>query len=338
MRPVFYLFSFLDGSDLTANLQDRLISLRVSDQEGVGSDSLEVELDDRGTRIQLPATGERIRLMLGYTERSPIPVIGDYVVDELWLRGPPSSIGFTAKGVDFVLSGIKQPRIDHHDVATLGGLARKLAGRGGFKAIIHSDVDKIQIGHLDQQGESDMGLLQRLALQHDLTLKLNAGQLILRPHASRLAPTKGDRPVGQAPSLVLLDLRNCSTYEWRGKSRMRYEAVRAHYWDADVAKRGSVVVGDESAGPSLTLRHDARDAKQAQALAEARLRQAQRDSASLHLSLPGDTRILAGARLLVGGTTDPVAGLWSIERVEHQLDQAGLTTSLEAVPIGQEAK
>ncbi|MCS6809798.1 MAG: hypothetical protein NZ694_00810 [Tepidimonas sp.] len=172
MRPVFYLFS-VDGADITASLMERTTRLTVTDEEGVTSDTLEVELDDRGQRIQLPAIGDRLRLLLGYLERTPIPTIGDFVVDEVRLSGPPLSIGFTAKGADMVRTGLKAPVMIDAPDATLADVARRIAQRHGFEPRIHPQAEAVPIGHIVQQTESDMALLTRLARAHDFVARID---------------------------------------------------------------------------------------------------------------------------------------------------------------------
>ncbi|GIX31354.1 MAG: late control protein D [Porticoccaceae bacterium] len=331
MRPVFYLFD-LAGTDLTDTLLDRTVRLTVTDAEGLESDILDVELDDRGQFVALPAIGDRVRLLLGYLERPPIPTIGDFVVDEVRLSGPPLSIGFTAKGADFVNTSIKAPLIDDGDDDTLDALARRIAERQGLEPNIHPDAVQIPIGHVDQQTESDMALITRLARDRDWVLRLDARRLTLRPHAANLQPALD---AGQwAPPLHHIDARQITRYDYTTNARSRYGKVRAWYYDPDTGRRVPVEVedGQNPDYPTLDLRHDAKDERAALDLATARLRQLRRSSASLALELPGDTRILAGHHVLITGLSDPIAGQWVIQRADHTLDANGLRTRLECVP------
>lgn len=332
-KPVVYLYS-VDGANLTEDLMLRIVRLTVTDQEGIESDRLEVELDDRGVKVRVPEPGNMVELALGYQDdEKGVPIIGRYVVDEVRLSGPPSTISFTAKGADMVQSALKAPRLKTWHDTTLGKLAREIAKRHDLEPVIHPEIDKIQIEHLDQQNESDMALLQRLAKRYDLTLKLGGGQLVLRPHAANLEPSDDEnREYGLAPGRVVIDIRECSRYEWTSAQRSQYGAVSAHYWDPDKGKEVEVIEGDPEAGPTLKMRHSAGNKKDAMRQAASRLRQLKRSAGSLRLDLPGNTHILAGARLVLEGITEPVSGEWTIEQVEHRLDAGGLVTTLEAVP------
>jgi phage protein D len=329
MRPVFYLFD-AGGGDLTSTLIDRTTRITVTDAEGVSSDTLEVELDDRGQFVQLPAIGDRLRLMMGYLERTPIPVIGDFVVDEVRLSGPPLSISFTAKGADMT-SALKAPLIDDGDDRTLADLARRIAQRNGFTAQIHPDAERILLGHIDQQAESDMALLTRLGRERDWVARLDGNRLILRPHAGNLPPAR--EASEWQPAIRRIDARQITRYDYTTNARSRYGKVRSWHYDHDTGRRVPVEVSDgESDGPTLDLRHDARDEQSALDLATARLRQLRRASGSLTLELPGDTRLLAGHHVLVTGLSEPIGGQWVIERAEHTLDASGLKTRIECVP------
>lgn len=329
MRPVVYLVS-ADGSDLTQTLIDRVTRVTVTDAEGFASDVLEVELDDRGQSVELPAVGDRIRCLMGYLERPPIPVLGDFVVDEVRLSGPPLTIAFTAKGADFVRTALKAPLIDDGDDETLDDLARRIAAKHGLTPVIHSDAQNIPLGHIDQQTESDMALLERLARARDWVLRLDAERLTLRPHAAALPPAR--QAADFTPPIHRVDARRIARYDYTTNARSRYGKVRAWYYDPDTGRRRPVEVSDGGDGPTLDLRHDAKSEADARAAAEGRLRQLRRAEGSLTLELPGDTRLLAGHHVLITGLSAPVAGQWVIERAEHTLDAAGLKTRLECVP------
>jgi hypothetical protein len=328
MRPVVMLFS-LGGADLTETLIDRVTRVTFTDQEGFASDVLEVELDDRGQFVTLPAPGDKIRCLMGYVERD-LTTLGDFVVDEVRLSGPPLTIAFTAKGVDLVNTYLKAPLIGYSDDESLDALARRIAARHNLTPVIHPDAQAILIGHIDQQTESDMALLERLARARDWVLRLDAERLTLRPHAAALPP--GRQAEDFTPPLHKIDARQLTRYDYTTNARSRYGKVRAWYYDPDTGRRYPVEVSDGGEGPTLDLRHDAKSEADARAAAEGRLRQLRRAEGSLTLELPGDTRLLAGHHVIITGLSDPIAGQWVIERAEHTLDAGGLKTRLECVP------
>lgn len=326
MLPRFIIISESSG-DITQKLIDRVTRLTVVDAEGIDNDTLDVELDDRGQSIALPDVGERLWVYLGYLG-GPMVEMGRYVVDEISVFGPPLSISFTAKGADMT-QALRAPKNQsrHHDGLTLGQLAREIAAAHHLTPRIHPQADALSLEHVDQVSESDMAVLVRLAEEHDLSLRLTATELILRPHPARLSPTDPYRPPP-----VNLAAREITRYRWQRQSRAEYAEVRATYYDVDRGERVGVTdARGQATGPTLELRHDARDSQRAQELAAARKRQADRASRSLTVDMPGNPHIQAGAHLTVTGLSEPVGGSWTIERVTHTVDASGYVMSLETV-------
>ena len=64
MTPVFRILA--DGRDITAQINDRLLTLRTSDKPGMESDEFELRIDDRDSAVALPSRGASIEIFLGY--------------------------------------------------------------------------------------------------------------------------------------------------------------------------------------------------------------------------------------------------------------------------------
>ena len=96
MIPDFHIV--VDGSqDVTAAVRERLLSLRVSDEEGYKSDAIEIRLDDRGGTVELPRRGASMTVDLGYFAGGKLAGLdngsgrvpmGRYTLDEVELSGP----------------------------------------------------------------------------------------------------------------------------------------------------------------------------------------------------------------------------------------------------------
>ena len=55
MKPTFRIVA--DGADITALINDRLLSLRTSDKLGMESDDFELRIDDHDSAVSLPSRG-----------------------------------------------------------------------------------------------------------------------------------------------------------------------------------------------------------------------------------------------------------------------------------------
>ncbi|OPG75672.1 late control protein, partial [Pseudomonas ogarae] len=60
MKPTFRIVA--DGKDITALINDRLLSLRTSDKPGMDSDDFELRIDDRDQAVALPTRGAGIEV------------------------------------------------------------------------------------------------------------------------------------------------------------------------------------------------------------------------------------------------------------------------------------
>ena len=141
MTPDFHIV--VDGrQDITAAIRERLLSLRVSDEEGYKSDAVEIRLDDRGGTVELgySAGGE----LAGLDSDSGRVPMGRYTVDEVELSGPPATLVVRAKAAD-MREALKQRRTRAWSGVLLGGLVRTVAGRYGIDPRVSSGLAKITL-------------------------------------------------------------------------------------------------------------------------------------------------------------------------------------------------
>jgi len=71
--------------DLTSKIAARLIRLRITDEVGVTSDQLQIDLDDRDAAIVLPPFGATLECSLGYKESG---LSGGHLhrISEIWRK------------------------------------------------------------------------------------------------------------------------------------------------------------------------------------------------------------------------------------------------------------
>ena len=149
----------VDGKDFTEQWGSRLTSLSITDEAGIKSDTLEVEFDGRD-KIKAPKIGAKVRVWLGY---APAPVLrGQFVIDEWTLSGPLRTLRISAKAAELT-SRIRAAKTRAFDDKTLGEIVNQIAADHGLTAQVDSELASIQIAHIDQANESDLGFLSRLA-------------------------------------------------------------------------------------------------------------------------------------------------------------------------------
>ncbi len=203
--PAFRLEA--DGADLTAIIADRLLSIRITDQAGQQSDSLEVALDDRNAQVPVPRSGAWLKLWMGYRAQGQVPVfMGSYAVDEVDLSNGPRSMVIKATAAQTAPELVKEQRSQSWHDTTIGKVAEEIAKRNGLQLVLKGKVGDIAIKHEDQTSESDQSFLTRLAEKNALTIKPADGTLVVAPRgkgsASPVPNLTGRISPGQAVALA----------------------------------------------------------------------------------------------------------------------------------------
>ena len=320
MTPQFHIVVEGQG-DVTAQIRERLLSLRVVDEVGYRSDEFEFRLDDRGGEMQLPRRGVALKVELGYEESGRV-AMGRYVVDEVEVSGPPETLTVRAKATD-MRTGAKQRKTRSWDQVTIGDLVATIARDYDLEPRVSSELAGIVLPHVDQTDESDLHLLTRLGEKYDAAPRSAGGHLAFARRGVGRSATQG------AVTAVRVAREHAGDYRVTFADRSRYGAVRAYWYDRSAGRRREVKAG--SSEPVYALRDDQVDADTARYAAQARLDALNRGAVVLSLSLrPGAPAVSAEAPLTLSGFRDGVDGRWIVTRVIHELSGGGLTTEVEA--------
>lgn len=309
-----------EGSDITAKIADRLLSAEITDQAGVKSDRLTLVIDDRDQRLELPKTGAKIEVSLGYVGRTMFRM-GSYVVDEVDVSGPAREMTIRANATDMT-SGIKAPKERSWHEKTLGDIVRTIAGEHGLQSSISSQLASIQLGHVDQT-ESDMQLLQRLCTEHDATCKVADTRLVVIDRADGKTASGKDLPI------ALIVPGDCESWNATLADRGKYKSVIAYWQDAEQAERKEVKAGDGD--PELTLKNSYSSEEEAKRAVDSKLKSLSRGTAKVSINgLIGDPTMSAERpATLVGFRRGIDGGDWVINSVTHNFSDNGYTCNLE---------
>ena len=309
-----------DGDDITAMIADRLLSAEITDEAGVKSDRMTMVLDDRDQRLELPKTGAKLDVLLGYAGKALVKM-GRYVVDEVSVSGPLRSITVIASAADMTGS-IKAPKERSFDNITLGSLVKTIASDNGLTPAVSSDLAVRNLGHIDQT-ESDMQLLQRICADQGATCKVADGRLVVAVHGAGKTTSGGQLPK------ITIDAGDCESWSATFQDRSKYKSVRAYWQDTSKARRTSVTAGNGK--PEITLKNTYASAAEAQRAASSKYKALESGTARMSISgLIGDPSMSAEALAILTGFR---AGLdddgWVVNTVVHSFSDSGYTCSLE---------
>ncbi|MGS4946624.1 contractile injection system protein, VgrG/Pvc8 family [Meridianimarinicoccus sp. RP-17] len=323
--PAFQLV--VGGADITSVVTPRLLSMTIRDAPGFTSDVLEITLaDDARAPIAIPRRGAIITCALGYLT-GMVPM-GEFIADEIELSGPPGTMTIRATAsVQGASDGGRSALTDQKSRSwpagtALGDLVATIATEHGLRPAVASELADIELPHIDQLDESDMGLLTRVARLYDALAKPAGGALAVVRRAAGLSVT--GLPL---PSLPITPQQVTS---WRVElARRDAEGSVIAVW-RDRAGAVDVEVTAGEGEPVRRLRQTFPTEASAQAAANAALRSAARGAQRLELQMPGRPTIGAEATLQLAAFRPGVNGAWVVTEVVHRLTPEGLITGLSA--------
>ncbi|MGZ4954450.1 MAG: contractile injection system protein, VgrG/Pvc8 family [Methylobacter sp.] len=318
MKPIFKILA--DGADITARINQRLISIKTTDEAGFKSDISTIDLDDRDGLIELPRKGVKLEIYLGY-EQTGLSKIGIYTVDEISLSGFPESLSISAKAAD-MQGSLKEQKTRSFDNVTLGDLVDTIAGEHGLTGKTVADLASVQLEHVDQTQESDLHLLTRLAKQYNGVAKVTNDYLILAKAGESKSVS------GANLAQITINKTEVSGYHCSITDRGKYAAVTATYHDKQTGQNIAVSTGEEK--PAYTLRHTYDNQQQALEAAQAKKAALDQGTATVDISLSvGNASLFAEAPLVLTGFRTGITGPeWTTTRVEHSFSKSGFTTQV----------
>lgn len=301
-------------------LRDRLLSLRVTDEADIKSDTIEIKLDDRDNLIEWPEFGDEIECFLGY-KGEPLSRVGVFIVDELSHSGPPYSLSIRANATD-MRSEFKQHKVRSWDNVTIQNIVDVIASEHGLIPKVSVDLSSIVLIHEDQTSESDFHFLTRLAREFDGVVKPTNGYLLF--------VNKGESKSvsGKLIAPVNVDISQIISYRMNQAERGKFTSVRAYQQDTSEAQLVEVFVGEGT--PTYTINNPLPTLEEATLKATAKLKALSRGTASLSFSVRGNTEFHADEKVVVSGIRSLVDGEWVITSVSHSFDSSGFITSVEA--------
>lgn len=318
-RPVCRVV--VNGRDITLDIEQRLVSIQLTDNRGMEADQLDITLSDHDGLLTIPPRGATVRIWLGWSDTGLVDK-GSYTVDEVEHSGAPDTLSIRARSAD-LRGGLKTKRERSWHATTIGAVIGAIASGHGLTAVVSAALGALELLHLDQANESDANLLTRLGQQHDAISTIKAGRLLF------MQTGKSTTASGLALPHVLLTRQDGDQHSYLEADRDSYTGVKAYYYEINSAEKKEAIAGAEE--NLKELRHTYTDQASALRAALAELKRLQRGTATLTYTLAkGRPELIPDQTYsLVGIKAEIAAYVWLGGNIRHSFTPDAFTTSLD---------
>ncbi|UAX41242.1 phage late control D family protein [Pasteurella canis] len=227
-----------DKKDITQLVSDRLINLTLTDNRGFEADMLDLELSDHDGKLAIPPRNATIEVAIGWKGRGLIEK-GEFSVDEIQFSGAPDKLNICARSADLKSTLSEKKERSFHKIK-IGELVKRIAEDNKLKDICAERFKSQLIEHIDQQNESDINLLSRIAEQYDAIATVKNGALLFIERGK--AKTASGKDIPQ----ITITKKSGDSYTFTINENDNYKAVRAYWHNLDNGKKGEVIIDDNT--------------------------------------------------------------------------------------------
>ncbi len=315
----------IDGVPVSGLFFERLISLNITDREGIQSDTLELVFNDAAPHFASPRRGAvaSVTILSG----AGGGFVGAFVIDRVNRKCLPYTITVSGHSAD-LRSEMKTSKSRHWDDTSVKDIVTEIAGEYGLVPKISDAVSGHIYPWIGQQDESDLNFLERVAKRHGALFTIKNGALLwLERGAGKTADGTS------VPAAVIIPTSivggSCRVSE---NDVDRFGKVKAFYQDRGEAKRQEVIVdGDPDADAEHVIREPFGSRAEAQAAAEAFAREMLRGLVKTSCAIVGRPALMAGQPFKYSGVHPDIdAREFILGMVKHSYAKStGLRTSFE---------
>lgn len=325
----------ISGQDSTM-LNDRLLSITITDQAGSVNDSATISLDDRDEMIVLPTKGDTVEVFLGYEQKDGVTnpydglkSMGTFTVDEIKHGGPPEVLTIICHAFD-TGSVFKQQRTGQFHRKKLGEIIQIIAERNGLEPRCHKDLGEIEcLKHVHYRAQSDMALVESLANKVGAVAKVQDGKLYFAP-LGKISEVADPDTLPPTVSIKRVDMWN---RELTDQSRSEVAQVDGRFYDKDEGDTEYASAEGEAREPvTMELSADFPSACEALLAANSRADRMKKARYGFSFTTQGQPELMAETTLLVEGQRAGLPDSFLVTQAIHTFtDGEGYTTSCSCI-------
>lgn len=325
MRPRFRLD--IGGNDVTDRISDRVLSIKLNDEAGQKSDTLDVSLDDRDNALSIPETRAEMQIWLGYDD-GDLTYMGRFTIDEVALKSNPATMTIRGKASDSSPE-FKATKSRSWHQQTIGEIVEAIAAEHDLTPGVHTSYEDKLIEHIDQSNESDGHFLTRLGKLYGAVAKPADGRLLFIPEGQGISTT------GQTLSAAIITEEEISSLSATIKERGAYSGVVTRYRDKETNREVEVETKEQwtsflGEAPVFQDKKLYTSRDMAEQAGIAKLKQLKTGTITLDFTVRGRTDIFAERPVTITGVRSPMAGTFIAKTVTHTISSGGFVTKVSA--------
>ena len=183
--------------------------------------------------------------------------------------------------------------------------------------------------HIDQQTESDLGFLSRLAKRNGALFKLADGKVLFLKKGAKKNPSGNPKPARTVTPPEV------SSWTMTESERGGHKSVKCSWMDHKAGKRKTVTAG--SGKPVHRDKRLYRTEAEAKAAAQGQLADLERGKRDGSLEMMGNPEFCAEMDVTLFGFDADVDGTYSAKSVSHDFSASGYTMSV-SLEAGQDSE
>lgn len=305
----------LEFSVNNKNVTDKILkfftSLTLTDKKGTDSDSVLLNISDTKKELGEPESLVNLSVTVNGLDKGTFEVndtSGDIHTGEIEISGT----AMETRG------GIKLAKSRTFELLTVSDLVSQIAGEHGYTPVIGDDVSSINLGHINQDKESDLNLLTRLASDNNATFKISHERLLF------IGADTGRNATGDDLPIMIIDDPATTSGRWSSVKRDKITGVKVGWFnDAE----NDIQFEEIGSLPFKELKRQGRDKEEAMSLATSEFKRQSKGGRSLELSIPLNVKYIAGCKVDISnhGFID---GEWMIESMTHNISLSSYDNTL----------
>lgn len=308
----------------------RLIKATIRDEEGQKSDTLTIELDDRGNVIPVPKKGTKLQVQLGYRETGLYDK-GTFEVHGTEIKGSKDGeiVVIQAKGTSLAAKAKlkEQGSETFAEGSTLRQVAQKIASRNGLSLRIAAGLASVAYPQgAFRHMQSDLDFLTRLAEKANGLVKIQGNLLAIAERGS------GQNAAGKPLPPIAILKRECSEWSFTPGDRPTYGQVVGSWIDQKTGRKKTANQATGLEGPLFGLREPFKTEAEARKAIDAKAKELSRKTGEVTFTVPGMGEGGAGSPLIASGFRPEINGEWRAKAREDSFTSGpsgGWTTKWE---------